>query len=100
MLMIYSRNGKKLNNVSKRAEIVGNLVSAFETEDGRNYLHPEFLVDEYLKLTEEQKQRNEAYWQKTETTNSSEEPQEGSEEEEGGDEETEDTEEDSGDFEI
>lgn len=54
---------KKLNNIDKRATIVSNLSTAIEVGD-RPYLHPEFLIDEYLKLTEEQKQKNESYWKK------------------------------------
>ena len=51
---------KKLNNISKRADIISNLTAAIEV-NGKPYLHPEFLIDEYLKLTEDQKQRNEEY---------------------------------------
>ena len=54
---------KKLTNLNKRAEIVGNLSNAIEINE-KPYLHPEFLIDEILKLTEEQKQKNESYWKK------------------------------------
>ena len=53
---------KRLNNISKRAEIVAGLNDSIMVGD-RSYFHPDFLVQEYLGLTEEQKQRNESLWE-------------------------------------
>lgn len=52
---------KKINNISKRADIVANLSTAFEI-NGRQYFHPDYLAEKYLKLTEEEKQLNENLW--------------------------------------
>jgi len=54
---------KRINNLNKRVETVQKLADAIEI-DGRPYFHPEYIVDKYLKLTEEEKQENEAYWKK------------------------------------
>jgi hypothetical protein len=49
---------KKLNNLSKRAEILGTLSSSIQQADGTPYFHIEWLVREILKLDEETIQEN------------------------------------------
>lgn len=52
---------KKINNMSKRAEIVGTLLGVMKTED-RPYFHIEWIMDKVFKLTPEEKAENERYW--------------------------------------
>jgi hypothetical protein len=54
---------KKLNNLSKRADILGSLSSSIQSADGTPYFHIEWLVREILKLDEETIQDN-ARWKK------------------------------------
>ena len=54
---------KRLNNQKKRVEIVGEMLSSIEIDE-RPYFHPEYLIDDILKLSEEEKQKNRAYWEK------------------------------------
>jgi hypothetical protein len=49
---------KKLNNLSKRADILGTLSSSIQSADGTPYFHIEWLVREILKLDEETIQEN------------------------------------------
>lgn len=51
---------KKLNNIQKRVEIISS-ISSLQDAEGKPYFHLEFLVDKYLKLSEEEKQENQAY---------------------------------------
>ena len=51
---------KKINNLSKRAEIVGTLLGV--TNGDKPYFHIEWIMDEVFKLTPEQKAENERYW--------------------------------------
>lgn len=53
---------KKLNNLAKKAEIFGSLVSVMNGE--RPYFHIEYLIDNIFKLTPEEKAENEKYWLK------------------------------------
>lgn len=55
---------KRLNNMQKRAEIVSNMLGTIQDKDGNPYFHIEFLIDKVLKLTEEEKQENKAYFSK------------------------------------
>jgi len=52
---------KKINNMSKRAEIVGTLLGVMKTEE-RPYFHIEWIMDKVFKLTPEEKAENERYW--------------------------------------
>jgi hypothetical protein len=55
---------KYLNNMSKRAGIVGELLGSIQNADGTPYFHVDFLIDKIMKLTDEEKQENESYWAK------------------------------------
>ena len=50
--------------MQKRAEIVSNMLGTIQDKDGNPYFHIEFLIDKVLKLTEEEKQENKAYFSK------------------------------------
>jgi hypothetical protein len=52
---------KKINNLSKRAEIVGTLLGVMKTEE-QPYFHIEWIMDKVFKLTPEEKAENERYW--------------------------------------
>lgn len=52
---------KKINNMSKKAEIVGTLLNVMKTEE-RPYFHIEWIMDNVFKLTPEEKAENERYW--------------------------------------
>lgn len=52
---------KKINNMSKRAEVVSNLLGVMRTED-QPYFHIEWIMDNIFKLTPEEKAENERYW--------------------------------------
>lgn len=54
---------KRLNNLQKRAQIVSEMLSTI-TVDDKPYFHIDYLVDNILKLTEEEKQENAALWLK------------------------------------
>lgn len=54
---------KKLNNLSKRAEVLGTLSSSIQDAEGQPYFHIEWLVREVLKLDEEEIKENEK-WKK------------------------------------
>ena len=53
---------KKLNNLSKKAEIFGTLVAIMNGE--KPYFHIEYLIDNVFKLTPEEKAENQKYWAK------------------------------------
>jgi hypothetical protein len=55
---------KRLANLAKKVEIASTLLSTFQVEEGKPYFHPSYLVDSVLKLTEEEKQANQAYFLK------------------------------------
>ena len=52
---------KKINNLSKRADVVSTLLSVMKTEE-RPYFHIEWIMDKVFKLTPEEKAENERYW--------------------------------------
>ena len=54
---------KKLGNLSKKAEILGTL-TGIQKADGQPYFHIEYLIDNVLKLTPEEKEENKKYWLK------------------------------------
>ncbi len=51
---------KKLNNMQKRVDIVTSL-SSLQDIEGKPYFHLEYLMDKIYKLSEEDRQENEAY---------------------------------------
>lgn len=55
---------KKLTNLSKRSEILGNLSSSILDAEGKPYFHIEWLVREILKLDEETIEENDR-WKKS-----------------------------------
>lgn len=57
---------KRLNNMSKKADMVNSLLQIMRTED-RPYFHVEYLMDTVFELTKEEKDRNESYWAKDKT---------------------------------
>jgi len=54
---------KKLNNLSKRAEVAGNLSNNIKGNDDKPYFSVEYLVREILKMSEEDLKEN-ARWKK------------------------------------
>jgi len=52
---------KYLNNLAKRAEIVSTLSSNLVDEEGKSYLHVEWLVRKIMKLTDDDIAENEKY---------------------------------------
>lgn len=52
---------KKINNMSKRAEVVSTLLGVMRTDD-KPYFHIEWVMDNIFKLTPEEKAENERYW--------------------------------------
>jgi len=53
---------KKLNNLSKKAEIFGTLVGVMNGD--KPYFHVEYLMDHVFKLSPEDKAENQKYWAK------------------------------------
>jgi hypothetical protein len=51
---------KKINNLSKKAEIVGTLLGVMKDE--KPYFHIEWIMDNIFKLTPEEKAENARYW--------------------------------------
>jgi hypothetical protein len=51
---------KKINNLSKRSEIVGTLLGVMK--DDKPYFHIEWIMDNVFKLTPEEKAENARYW--------------------------------------
>ena len=54
---------KKLGNLMKKAEILSSL-NAIQKADGQPYFHIEYLIDNVLNLTPEEKEENKKYWLK------------------------------------
>lgn len=54
---------KKLGNLSKKAQILEEL-SSIQKSEGVPYFHIEYLIDNVLKLTPEEKEQNKKYWMK------------------------------------
>jgi hypothetical protein len=54
---------KKLGNLMKKAEILSSL-TAIQKADGQPYFHIEYLIDNVLNLTPEEKEENKKYWLK------------------------------------
>jgi hypothetical protein len=52
---------KKINNMSKRAEVVSTLLGVMRTDE-QPYFHIEWIMDNIFKLTPEEKAENERYW--------------------------------------
>ena len=53
---------KKLNNLTKKSEIVGTLLGVMNGE--KPYFHIEWIMDKIFKLTPEDKAENQKYWTK------------------------------------
>ena len=51
---------KKLNNMSKKAEIFGTMLGIMNGE--KPYFHVEYLIDHVFKLPQEEKDENKRYW--------------------------------------
>jgi hypothetical protein len=51
---------KKISNLQKRVDVITS-ISGLQDAEGKPYFHLEFLVDKYLKLSEDEKQENQAY---------------------------------------
>ena len=66
---------KKISNIQKRIELISSMAT-LKKNNVRPYFHMDFLIDNYMQLTVEQKQENESYWIKN--------PDGGGETEEGG----------------
>ena len=80
---------KKLNNLSKKAEIVSTL-TGITTNDGgeeRPYFHIDYIMDRIFQLSPEEKAENEKYWAMKSSGAGSAEPGEGGSESGGGGEE-------------
>ena len=54
---------KKLGNLMKKAEILTSL-NGIQKADGQPYFHIEYLIDNVLNLTPEEKEENKKYWLK------------------------------------
>ena len=54
---------KKLGNMSKKIEILGSY-TGIQKSDGTPYFHIEYLIDNVLKLSAEEKEENRRYWVK------------------------------------
>lgn len=54
---------KKLGNLMKKAEIL-NTLTGIQKSDGQPYFHIEYLIDNVLSLTPEEKEENKKYWMK------------------------------------
>jgi len=54
---------KKLGNMSKKIEILSSYIGV-QKADGTPYFHIEYLIDNVLKLTSEEKEENKRYWVK------------------------------------
>lgn len=55
---------KKLNNLSKKAEIVSTLTGITTGEEGKPYFHIDYIMDRIFKLSPEEKAENAKYWAK------------------------------------
>ena len=54
---------KKLNNMEKMAGVIQNM-QGIQKQDGTPYFHIDFLMDEYFGITQEEKDKNQSYWDK------------------------------------
>jgi hypothetical protein len=54
---------KKLGNMSKKIEILGSY-TGIQKADGTPYFHIDYLIDNVLRLTSEEKEENKRYWAK------------------------------------
>jgi hypothetical protein len=54
---------KKLGNMNKKIEILGSY-TGIQKADGTPYFHIDYLIDNVLKLTAEEKEENKRYWAK------------------------------------
>ena len=54
---------KKLGNMSKKIEILGSY-TGIQKADGTPYFHIDYLIDNVLKLSAEEKEENRRYWVK------------------------------------
>ena len=54
---------KKLGNMSKKIEILGSY-TGIQKADGTPFFHIDYLIDNVLKLTAEEKEENKRYWAK------------------------------------
>jgi hypothetical protein len=52
---------KKLGNMSKKIEILGSY-TGIQKADGTPYFHIDYLIDNVLKLSAEEKEENKRYW--------------------------------------
>ena len=70
---------KKLNNLSKKAEIVSTLtgITITDGDEERPYFHMDYIMDRIFQLSPEEKAENERYWAKSSDSPSSEEGEEG-----------------------
>lgn len=75
---------KKLNNLSKKAEIVSTLngITVTENDQERPYFHIDYIMDRIFQLSPEEKAENERYWAKSNGSATVDETEGG---EEGGD---------------
>jgi hypothetical protein len=75
---------KRLNNLQKRTEIAVSMLSSLQDDDGKSYFHIEWVIQNVLKLSEADKQENQAYFDKYKS-GSADEEFEGGEDGGGGD---------------
>ena len=66
---------KKINNMSKRADVVSTL-QGIQKSDQQPYFHIEWIMDNVFKLTPEEKAENERYWAKDSNSSSDEQGEE------------------------
>ena len=52
---------KMLGNLEKRSGILSTLLG-IQTADGKPYFHIDYLIDKIMKLSQEEKEENKAYW--------------------------------------
>ncbi len=52
---------KQLGNLEKRSGILSTLLG-IQTADGKPYFHIDYLIDKIMKLSQEEKEENKAYW--------------------------------------
>jgi hypothetical protein len=55
---------KRLGNLEKRSGILSTLLG-IQTADGKPYFHIDYLIDKIMKLTQEEREENKAYWIKS-----------------------------------
>ena len=55
---------KQLGNLEKRSGILSTLLG-IQTADGKPYFHIDYLIDKIMKLSQEEKEENKAYWIKS-----------------------------------